>query len=433
MNARDTRKGRRANAVRPRRKDSRARAPASRSWLDRALATSIVALVIGSAVWLLASTLPAAPPPGALPAVDPVAVATTVPKAPGAEAGSGGNADTAPAPPVAGGTDSLSESGTELAAPDLPAITGATVTRPARARASNAEAELGTPAREEGGPAVSPALHDAIVRENRELAAEVAALEAETMALEREMLELDLRVAALDAVAAESEALASELADAPATAESSPAPEPMELGNTTLVPAPVGVEISRADAIAGRSASREIDESFLPNGDIADVEDVRDLTVSEPSDGVDRYASDAYAEDPYGDADTDPWFDGDSAGVDPYYAESSAGQGGASRGSGRARASASTSQPIERLVISEVVAGSAAEAAGFTPGDVLLGIDGLPVLDFDDVLGHNVGEPAPLHDVEVLRGEDRRRLTLAGSPVLLSVEVRWVDATRLVE
>ena len=253
-------------------------------------------------------------------------------------------------------------------------------------------------------PAAVPIdVYEALLVENRELGAQVDALETETMALQREMLTLDLQLVALGGTES-GETWAGEGAERTASVA---AAAPVELGNTTLVPPPLPVSGNVADA----SVRLPPDSPTEPRRD--------SLEASEPFLPQTLASSDAF--DPSSDADRALLpVDSDYASGDPL----SVGQDTEPLADG---------EPIERLSVAEVEENSAAEAAGFLAGDVLLGIDGLPVEVLDDVLVHDVGDPSPLHDVEVLREGERRRITLAASPAELVLGTRWVDPSLLIE
>ena len=120
---------------------------------------------------------------------------------------------------------------------------------------------------EAGGPpgpeTREPGLHDALVRENRELAARAAALEEENLELQREMLALDLRLVALD------DGLSSDRRRFDGREPSSVA-EPIELGDIAPVPAPAPASPlpvappTQASALADAGPALEEVDPFLP-------------------------------------------------------------------------------------------------------------------------------------------------------------------------
>ena len=254
--------------------------------------------------------------------------------------------------------------------------------------------------------------HERLVREKEELEARVAALEAETTELESEMLALDLQVLVLETATldedADPEAVGGAAGREPGTGVSSP---PIELGNATLVPPPL-TEIAGAgirdapvwqEPVPGRGG--EPDERLDPFLPDATLDSLLDTASYE----------DTMTESTY-------------AGTLPP----SANTWTPDSGSARARASTEAGAPIERVVITEVPVGSSAADAGILPGDVLLAVDGRPVVSLDDLYPYVNGDPAPLHELELLRGDRRQWVDLADSPADLSLGMRRIDSARLV-
>ena len=235
---------------------------------------------------------------------------------------------------------------------------------------------------------------EVLALENRELTAELDALREETVELQREMLELDLQVAVLES---------SERAGEPGSAGEGMAP--IELGNTTLVPPPLS-----ASVVANASAGAPV-TGALPGDTFGE-----EPRFDDPS-SLDQYLPQASVSDmPLSELRFDD-LPMDEPPMDSLEMGGVAGEG----------------MPIERVAIAVVPPGSVAENAGFLPGDVLISIDGLRVVGFDDVYIHDNDDPAPLHDVEVLRGGERVRVTLAASPLELPLQVTWVDPALLPE
>ena len=256
--------------------------------------------------------------------------------------------------------------------------------------------------------------HERVVREKRELEARVAALEAETTALESEMLALDLQLVSIDSAARDAGVdldvlegdgdIAGVAGDAPEP--DAPAPRaPVELGNSTLVPAPLsGLE----EGAVARNDGPEV-RSSAPDA-WSDAPDILD-PLSEPF--LPGAAAGTFVG---GTAET--------ASAAPLVDDGGAGE--------RAAASADVGLPVERLVVAEVPYGSAADDAGLLPGDILVAIDDGPVTTLADIDAYAAsGDPAPMHEIELLRGGRRQWLALADSPARLSLVTRSVDPARL--
>ena len=255
--------------------------------------------------------------------------------------------------------------------------------------------------------------HERVVREKRELEARVAALEAETTALESEMLALDLQLVSIDSAARDAGVDLDVLegdGDVAGVAGDAPEPDalapraPVELGNSTLVPAPLsGLEedvVARSDGPEGRPSAPDA---------WSDAPDVLD-PLSDPF--LPGAAAGAFVGGTAETASAAPLDDGGAG--------------------GRAAASADVGLPVERLVVAEVPYGSAADDAGLLPGDILVAIDDGPVTTLSDIDAYAAnGDPAPMHEIELLRGGRRQWLALADSPARLSLVTRSVDPARL--
>jgi len=291
---------------------------------------------------------------------------------------------------------------------------------------------------------------EALVEENRKLDAAVEALESETMKLEREMLELDLRLVTLDAVNGTPAPKAGphisiDIDERPGTVAQSrngvggglvgnPATSNTYRGDTfdygqseedLYGPEPYGSEASGNEPYPAESYA---DSSDMPM-------ELQELLSDQPflPDGQTRYgepdAIETYA-DP---GDTLIYNESDL----PYaYRDEQAGYGGYPEddgGGARAAVSAAIGLPVERLAIAEVPPGSVAERAMLQPGDLVLAIDGLPVNGFGDLASHDTGNPAQLHDVQILRDRVRMHVTVDGSPLDFSLRTEWIDPAELVQ
>jgi len=306
-------------------------------------------------------------------------------------------------------------------------------------------------------PAVDPAAararareFEALVEENRKLDAAVEALESETMKLEREMLELDLRLVTLDAVNGAPAPKAGphisiDIDERPGTVAQS-----RNGVGGGLVGNPATSNTYRGDAFDYGQSEEDLygpepygSEAFgnesYPAESYADSTDMpmelQELLSDQPflPDGQTRYgepdAIETYA-DP---GDTLIYNESDL----PYaYRDEQAGYGGYPEddgGGARAAVSAAIGLPVERLAIAEVPPGSVAERAMLQPGDLVLAIDGLPVNGFGDLASHDTGNPAQLHDVQILRDRVRMHVTVDGSPLDFSLRTEWIDPAELVQ